>query len=381
MSKTVSTIELLSPSPGTTRQLKVHRYGTPGAGPKAYFQAALHADEYPGLLVANHLIGLLDTADVEGGILGEVIVVPVANPIGLDQQMNGVHLGRYELDSGCNFNRAWPNLSEAVYQRVRDTLGDDAATNVGLIRAALTEAIDALEVHTELESLRKALLGMSMTADMVFDLHCDNDALMHLYASQRHHDLATELGCDIAAPVVLLEKDLAGSPFDACNAGLWPQLGALAGDAHPIPPACFATTVELRGRNDVHEDLASVDAAGLYRYLQRRGVVAGDPGPLPDALGQPTPLEGTDLIRAPGAGIVAYRRQIGDRVEAGEVIAELIDLLADDPVNARTPIISHASGLFFARMNEKLVRPGVELCKVAGSEPLAHRMGDDLLEA
>ena len=34
--------------------LSLH-YGTPGAGPKATLQAALHADEIPGLLVAHHL--------------------------------------------------------------------------------------------------------------------------------------------------------------------------------------------------------------------------------------------------------------------------------------------------------------------------------------
>lgn len=381
MSKTVSTIELLSPSPGTVHCLKVHRYGTPGGGPKAYFQAALHADEYPGLLVANHLIGLLDAAEAAGRICGEVIVVPVANPIGLDQQLNGMHLGRFEFAGGGNFNRAWPDLTEAVFAAIGDQLGDDAQANVALIRGALADAAAALEVNSEFENLRKALLGLSITADMVFDLHCDNESLLHLYASARHHDLTAELGCDLAAPVVLLEQDLDGSPFDACNAGVWWKLNARAGGDRAIPPACFAVTVELRGRNDVYEELAAVDAAGLFRFLQRRGVITGDPGPLPAALCQPTPLEGTDVIRAPGAGIVAYRKHLGERVEAGEVIADLIDLMADDPVNARTPIVSRASGLFFARMNEKLVRPGVELCKIAGSEPLEHRMGDDLLEA
>ncbi|MEZ5600227.1 MAG: hypothetical protein R3F36_04160 [Candidatus Competibacteraceae bacterium] len=41
-------LELPAPAPGTRRALRVHRYGTPGARPKAYFQAALHADEIPG---------------------------------------------------------------------------------------------------------------------------------------------------------------------------------------------------------------------------------------------------------------------------------------------------------------------------------------------
>jgi hypothetical protein len=61
---------------------EAHRYGKPGARPKAYLQASLHADEIPGMLAAHHLIGLLDDADKRGEIKGEIIVVPVANPVG-----------------------------------------------------------------------------------------------------------------------------------------------------------------------------------------------------------------------------------------------------------------------------------------------------------
>ena len=45
MVKTVSRIPLLAPAPGTARTLVAHRYGEVGARPKAYLQAALHADE------------------------------------------------------------------------------------------------------------------------------------------------------------------------------------------------------------------------------------------------------------------------------------------------------------------------------------------------
>lgn len=380
MTKSVERIPLISPSPGTRRALKVHRYGAPGAGPKAYFQAALHADEYPGLLVANHLIGLLDTAEEAGEIRGEIIVVPFANPVGLGQNVNGQHLGRFELSGGGNFNRAWPDLSETVHGAVKDRLGPDEGENVRIIRETLSAAVDDLEVRTELDALRKALFGLSVTADMVFDLHCDNEALMHLYTSVRHRELAVELARDLGAPVVLLEQDPGGRPFDESNAGVWWKLAEMAGPSHPIPAACFGVTVELRGRNDVFDSLAAADARALFRFLQRRGVVSGDPGPLPEALGEPTPLEGTDVLRAPSGGLLAYRKHPGDHVEAGDVIAELIDLDADDPARARTPVVSAASGLFFARMNEKLVRPGAEIAKVAGKEPLRHRKAGALLE-
>src|SRR5260221_5924940 len=131
--KTVERLALLPSSPGTARHIAIHRYGG-GSGPKVYVQASLHANELPAMLVAQHLIGLLDDAQAEGRITGDIVVVPVANPIGLGQGVDGVHLGRYELATGQNFNRGFFDHAVALAERVKRRLGTDAAGNVGLIR-------------------------------------------------------------------------------------------------------------------------------------------------------------------------------------------------------------------------------------------------------
>ena len=123
MTPSVTRIPLLSPAPGTERLVIVRRYGEPGARPKAYLQASIHADELPGMLAAHHLGRLLDEAAAEDRILGEIVLIPVANPIGLAQRINGNLIGRYELDGGGNFNRNWPNSVETVVERVGPQLG------------------------------------------------------------------------------------------------------------------------------------------------------------------------------------------------------------------------------------------------------------------
>ena len=381
MSKTVETLDLLCSSPGARHQLQVHRYGTPGARPKAYIQAALHADEYPALLVAQHLIERLDQLENQSQIVGEVVVVPVANPIGLGQRVNDRHLGRYDLAGGGNYNRNWPDLSDAVLERVEADLTDDSDKNVGIIREALLVEVSNLAVRKELDHLRKALLSYSIDADVVLDLHSDSQALFHLYASVHHEQLARELGCDLQARAVLLEKEAGGSPFDECNAGVWWRLKQRVGSSFPIPLACFSSTVEHRGEQDVDDGLASRDAEGILRFLQRRGAIKGEAGPLPEPLCEPTPLEGTDLIYAPAAGIVVYHKALGDWVEAGEVVAELVSLLPTPDEPARTPLVSRASGLFFAHMGDRMVAPGAALAKVCGVQPLRHRESGKLLEA
>lgn len=381
MSKTVETLDLLSSSPGARHQLQVHRYGTPGARPKAYIQAALHADEYPALLVAQHLIECLDKLESQSQIIGEVVVVPVANPIGLGQRLNDRHLGRYDLAGGGNYNRNWPDLSDAVLDRVEAKLTDDPDNNVSIIREALQVEVSNLGVRKELDHLRKALLSYSIDADIVLDLHSDSQALFHLYASVHHEQLARELGCDLQARAVLLETEAGGAPFDECNAGVWWRLKQRVGSRFPIPLACFSSTVEHRGEQDVEDSLALQDAEGILRFLQRREAINGEAGPLPEPLCEPTPLEGTDLIYAPAAGIVVYHKALGDWVEAGEVVAELVSLLAEHNEPARTPLVSRASGLFFAHMGDRMVAPGAALAKVCGAEPLTHRESGKLLEA
>jgi predicted deacylase len=101
------TIALPSVATGTRREIEVLRFGAPGARPKAYLQAGLHADELPGMLVLRVLAGLLEGSEV----IGEVVVVPVANPIGLAQQVQGYLRGRYEDNSAGNFNRGYADLA------------------------------------------------------------------------------------------------------------------------------------------------------------------------------------------------------------------------------------------------------------------------------
>jgi predicted deacylase len=81
----VETTCLRPESPGSDRVLTSLVFGRAGAGPKAYLQAGLHADEMPGVLVLQALIPLLEAAETEGRIAGEIRLVPLANPLGASQ--------------------------------------------------------------------------------------------------------------------------------------------------------------------------------------------------------------------------------------------------------------------------------------------------------
>lgn len=372
---TTVTVDLPSPAPGTRRTLTAVRYGAPGARPKAYIQASLHADELPGMMCAHHLRPLLDAAEADGQIVGEIILVPVANPIGLAQTLAGNHLGRFAFeDPGTNFNRAWPELGAAAAAHLGQT-----PPTVETVRQALRAAVADLADATENDVMRKALLTWSIDSDIVLDMHCDLDAMAHIYGLSEQTASVESLSARIDAPVLLMEDLASGGAFDAANSGPWQDLRVRL-DAPDLPAACFAVTVEFRGQQDVSDEQGASDARGIFEFLQEQGLIVGQPGPAPHSVGTTGPLEATDVLKAPVAGLIAWKRALGDTVAAGDVVAEIIDPLADDPAQARTPVVTQATGLFFTRAIDRLARPGASIGKVFGQEPLAHRTPGALLE-
>ncbi len=375
----VERLALTGATPGTRREVIVHRFGAPGARPKAYVQASLHADETPALLVAHHLIRRLVEAEAQGAMRGEVVVAPFANPIGLGQFVNTAQLGRHELGGGGNFNRNWPDLFQPVADKVAGRLSDSAEQNVAVVRAAMLEVIAERSARGELESLRLVLAAQAADADLVFDLHCDGEALLHLFLIPQHwpqaRDIAAELGCR----AVLLAEDSGGHAFDEAFSTPWPRL-AERFPQHPIPAACLAATVELRGRADVSDDLAEPDAAALVRGLQRRGLIDGDPGPAPEPLCEATRLEACEVVKAPAPGVVSYAVELGAQVRSGEVIAWLTDPAAEQPEAARQAIRAGTDGLILSRRERRFALPGMTVAKVAGTVPLPARRAGDLLE-
>lgn len=164
---------------GTQSHLSFHKYGHLNSGKKAYIQGSLHADELPGILVAHHLIKLLEEADQQHLIVHEIVIVPFANPIGLGQNFLGKHQGRFSTASGVNFNRSFPDLTEAVARRVGELLHSTAGTeNVRLIREAMLQELDYQltpdsGVKSSEQIMKIHLLRAACDADVVLDLHCD----------------------------------------------------------------------------------------------------------------------------------------------------------------------------------------------------------------
>lgn len=362
---------LLSPSLGSSRQLVSFTFGQPQARPKVYIQASLHAEELPGMLVAHHLRALLQAAEAEGRLQGHVVLVPAANPIGLSQRLDHKAMGRFELETGENFNRHYPDLADAVWDALPPLLVDDGARNVATVRQLTGRWLARWQPATELQSLRRQLLLLAHDADLVLDLHCDWEAVLHLYAEEACWPPVEPLARLLGVQAVLLARNSGGGPFDECLSGQWWQLAermAAAGIRHPLPQGCASTTIELRGEADVGHDHARRDAAALEAFLVHAGVLAGSPPELPPLHCRPTPLAGSETLHTPVAGVVAYRARPGDRLDVGDPVADVIDPTAAEASRVHT-VNAGVAGVLYARVSGRYAVAGGELGKIAGEHP------------
>ena len=350
-------------------RLTSFHFGTPGQGKKVYIQAGLHADEVPGMLVSQCLRRELSALEAAGKLKGEVILVPAANPVGLSQAIHGAPFGRFDLHTGTNFNRAYKHVADDLKTSLVGLLGNDAGANVRLVRSHALKSVEQWNPATDTEALKKILLSMAIDADIVLDLHCDTESVVHIYTGTPLADAVRPLAAIMGAQAVLLALQAGGEPFDEACSRLWWDLADHFGAAFPLPPSCVATTVELRGEADVSYALAEQDARGLLHYLAHEGVLEQPSAPLPQPLCAPTPLEGVEPIDAPRAGVVVFLKKPGDRVEAGDAIADLVDPVSGDTLTLRCTV----NGVLFARSKHRHVLRGMTVAKVAG--PVAFRTG------
>lgn len=341
---------IVGETPGVAYELIVHRLtGSDPSAPRVYIQAGLHADERPGVAAMHYLILMLQKAESEGRLLGSLTLVPHANPIGAAQHMYGEHMGRFSTGTRVNFNRDFP------------VPGEDGIRQLDIAGSATFAE----------RRLKSRLLDLADECPIVLDLHCDDEGVQYIYAPERlwpeMADLAACLDCEAA----LLWN--AGSDR-AFEEAAYEQMVAKARDGD-LSGHCV-TTVELRGQNDVNPALAVKDAEGIYRFLQGRGVVAPDTRPAPvlrkNFVGKP--IRHVDMVLAPVGGTILFHVAPGDRVEAGQMVAEVIA----DPGREGGIVAIHApqAGFVLTRRIRRFIRMGDNLLKIIGDQPaVASRKG------
>lgn len=372
-------VMLKGDTPGSTTEFNYYRIGPADAPEKVHLQAALHADEQPGTMVLHHLLPMLRQADEQGLLRARFTVMPVVNPLGMANLSFRHHIGRYDPNSGVNYNRRWPDLFAAIRTQLAGRLSEDERFNVNLIRKAVAQWIDSQQPRTLSEQLRLLILKEAHDAEFVFDLHCDNDSLLHIFTSPELMPELQDLADWMGAAATLTAADSGGGSFDEVLPQLYRKV-ALANPGKPVPMASATATLEYRGQADTFDHYGADDARRLFGFLCERSLIDADPGSKPEPAPGATSFDATEIVRVAQAGLVAYRVDLGERVRKGQPIADLIALDGPEAFMARTPILAGTDGFILTRSLGKYAPRGSGIAKIVGSVPLPGRKGSYLLE-
>jgi len=336
MDKTLVTIP--GDMPGLSYSLTVLRFaGSDPKAPKAYLQAALHGNELPGVAALHVLIPKLQAAEAEGRLKGSITVVPFANPIGLNQFQWDDHQGRFFYGSRTNFNRAFALI---------DTPDP----------ALLTDDTDGVSCDRRLKA---TLQKLSLDADLVLDLHCDNEGPNYLYMPAELWPHSADLAAALDCGAVLTFEGGTDASFD--EAAFRPHLASSNFERRVV------ATVELKGIHDVGPETAQKDGEGLYRFLVGRGVIADKAAaPVGPFTGKGVAQSYVEMVRAPVGGMAFFHVKPGDVVKAGQLIAELIPVPGD--LSAVVPVHAVAPGLVLTRVLARAIRVGDDLVKIVGDK-------------
>lgn len=302
------------------------RFSGQGRGPVVHLQAGVHADEIAGMLVLHLLMQRLQSAQDQGRLIGQVTVVPQANPLGIGQFRQGRILGRFHDATGHNFNRGFDQ--SAAMPR--------PSTNV--------------------QHWQKSLVQLAAGAEVVLDLHTDDEALPYLYVHRRFATQGRELAAAMKMDVAIIWDEGGDGSFEETVIAPWLRDGV--SDRH------MAATLELRGQGDVADVFAEQDAQGLYTWLCHCGVI-DEPSTLADWPVEVRDMGQMETLLAPQPGVLIFEKALGDFVEEGQRFARILGRPGDP--SSEVVLYAEQAGRMVTRYRDRLVAKGMVVAKFTGS--------------
>ncbi|MGY2402689.1 succinylglutamate desuccinylase [Pseudomonas sp. SDO5271_S396] len=306
---------------GNALQIGAWRFEGNGSGPRVHLQAGVHADEIAGMLVLHQLLPRLQACEAAGRLRGSVTVVPQANPFGIGQFRQGKLLGRFHETTGQNFNRGFDH-------------------SLNMTRPASNFA-----------QWQKSLVQLAADAELILDLHTDDEALPYLYI---HRSFWPEQGLALAAA---LQVDVVI---------VWDEGGDGSFEETVIDHAAprLAATVELRGQADVSDALAQQDADGIWAWLCLNGVI-DEVAQVREWPGDVVDMGCMETVLAPCAGVLVFEKKLGDEVQEGQRFARIIGR----PGEPNSEVILHVvqTGRLVTGHRERLVAQGAVVAKFTGT--------------
>lgn len=356
-----STLKIGELATGQDLELPIFQF-TPAVirGPSVYIQANVHGAEVQGNAVIYQLMQQLENCE----LLGSVTLVPLANPLGINQKSGEFTLGRFDPITGVNWNREYLNhhIDMAAWYRQHAELDDNAL--VAAYRAMLIDSCQQRLQHewgvTTGHRQAVTLQHLGHQADIVLDLHTGPKACKHLYCPEYDSEAARLFSI---AHTLFIPNEFGGAMDESIFYPWWQLCEYLATQGRELAVPVSAFTLELGSQEHIDLADARLDADGIMAYLSHRGVVA-DPI-LPAKMARyACYLRDYKKYHSPMGGMVEYTAKLGEPLAAGSPLATILRVDQYGCGSTLTPLCLSQACVPILHFASASVYQGTELYKV-----------------
>ena len=363
---------------GDKLTIPVWKFSGEQPGYKVYIQANIHGPEIAGIGACRELINVL----MKEEICGSVVVVPTANPCGLNSKINNLQIGYTDLNDSAvgNFNREYKLL-------VKDQKGScDGKSGLidldGFIEKYSESDLDVIvsqfeqELFGSLENVKikdgrnglryglklaLTLQQLALDSNFVIDLHTGEKAVHFCYTFNECFESAKYFNI---GSFIELADEFEGV-FDEAFLLPWIRLHRkLKKAGKEFAFSKFnkeAFTLELGSGDRINSISMKEDAARLVNFLRCKGVLKGSGEKM---LSKYVKCKHEDLCSyySPTGGLILWQKKVGDWVKEGEVLAYLIQPGKED--QSEIPVKAKDNGLINNMAPTHVVHEGMHLCSI-----------------
>jgi predicted deacylase len=326
----ITTLPLLHMASGDMLQLQYYRFVGTQPGKTVYLQSNLHGAEIVGNQVIARLLEYLQSLSAED-LYGEMRLVPVCNPIGVNTRAHHFSSGRFNPYDGRDWNRIFwdceqthgmaADFAKAYADSDRDTIQQAYRQQILHHFAAERETLtrpEGVPIHT---CYRTQLQHLALEADLVIDLHSSgNQGLVYVYYFRDRESSIPYFDLDLA---IWLDR-FDGNAFDESFMNPWLALEqAFAELGRSLQFDIEAWTLELGTGMKLDAIAVERGVNGILNYLRHQGVLRDD---VP-VFQQSVPRSRSSQLKkyyATSGGFVKNRVALGATVQSGDRLYELV---------------------------------------------------------
>ena len=354
----VSTLPLFQLASGDFLSLQIYKFFGAKSGKKVYIQSNLHGAEIVGNAVISQLIDFLITLD-NTQLIGEIWLVPVCNPLAVNQRNHHFSTGRFNIYDSKNWNRIFwdyekqhDNIEEFACSQIDldiDTIKSNFFQKIKSSFDSLLEKINSPSSVQLTDKYRYKLQSLYLDADYVIDLHSHTgEGIEYLYCFRNREDSANLFLLNYG----ILFDEYDGDAFDESFIKPWLALedALLKLTGEKIRFDIEAWTLELGTGMQMNPDSVSKGVRGIKNYLTQKCILEIQDLTQPETRSHQISFRSLSQIKkywSPGGGMILSKAKLGTLVNQGDLLYEVLTFNKIGELPTTIHIYAEKTGLVY----------------------------------